>query len=339
MSKESDIRGKDRQAAKRTVTMADIADELGIAKITVSRALSSDSVVKESTRKRVREAAERMGYRLNVSARNLRQQRSQTIAVVIEMAPSHDRSMREPYPLSLLGGIMQELTSASYNMILTTIDLFASAPPPVDGVILLGQGVHEDAMNIVQRTGLPYTTWGALDGNEAHVTVGSDNLAGGRTAADYLLQRGGRRFVFLGNTGHREIADRETGFSKRLSEAGISLWKSLPCAFTVEGGHRAMQDAIAASDEPVDGVFCANDAIAMGAIHALRDAGFEVPSDTSVVGFDDSPGAAFFQPPLTSIGQNWDEGGVLLARKIISLTAGRVERSFVMPIRLEERAT
>ena len=86
-------------------TMADIAKELGVAKITVSRALSSHSTVKDSTRKLIRETAERMGYRLNISARNLRQQRTRTIAVVIEMAPSHDRLMSEPYPLSLLGGL------------------------------------------------------------------------------------------------------------------------------------------------------------------------------------------------------------------------------------------
>ena len=139
-------------------TMADIARELGVAKITVSRALSSHSTVKESTRKLIRETAERMGYRLNISARNLRQKRTRTIAVVIEMAPSHDRLMSEPYPLSLLGGIMQELTAAGQNMVLTTIDLFTEHPPSTDGVILLGQGVHDDAAAAIEATGLPYVS-------------------------------------------------------------------------------------------------------------------------------------------------------------------------------------
>src|SRR3546814_10661641 len=93
-------------------TMADIARELGIAKITVSRALSNHSAVKDSTRQLIREAAERMDYRLNVSARNLRQQRTRTIAVVIKMTPSHERTMREPYTLLLVGRIMQETTAA-----------------------------------------------------------------------------------------------------------------------------------------------------------------------------------------------------------------------------------
>ena len=87
------------------ITMEDIAREAGVSKITVSRALSGHPLVKEATRERIRKLAEVHGYRINVAARNLRQQRTRTIAVVIEMTPSHDRSMSEPYPLSLLGGI------------------------------------------------------------------------------------------------------------------------------------------------------------------------------------------------------------------------------------------
>ena len=161
-------------------TMADIARELGVAKITVSRALSDSPTVKESTRRLIRDTAERMGYRLNISARNLRHQRTRTIAVVIEMAPSHDRLMSEPYPLSLLGGIMQELTAAGQNMVLTTIELFAQHPPSADGVILLGQGVHDDAAAAIEATGLPYVVWGAAHGPPGRVVVGSDNRAGGR---------------------------------------------------------------------------------------------------------------------------------------------------------------
>lgn len=88
---------KDKLGDGARPTMADVARGLGVAKITVSLALSNHSTVKESTRALICETAERMGYRLNVSARNLRQQRTRTIAVVIEMTPSHDRLMSEPY--------------------------------------------------------------------------------------------------------------------------------------------------------------------------------------------------------------------------------------------------
>lgn len=314
-------------------TMADIARELGVAKITVSRALSSHSTVKESTRALIRETAERMGYRLNISARNLRQQRTRTIAVVIEMAPSHDRLMSEPYPLSLLGGIMQELTAAGQNMVLTTIDLFAEHPPSTDGVILLGQGVHDDAAAAIEATGLPYVVWGAAHGPPERIVVGSDNREGGRLAADYLLGRDRRHLIFLGETQHGEVEDRLNGFEATLRDSPASVVDRVACAFTATAGRDAVTRLIERGRR-FDGIFAASDAIAMGAIEALAANGLSVPGDVSVVGFDDSPGAAMTSPRLTSIRQDWAVGGALLAQKVLDLVAGEPVESRAMPVAL-----
>ena len=314
-------------------TMADVARELGVAKITVSRALSNHSTVKESTRALIRETAERMGYRLNVSARNLRQQRTRTIAVVIEMAPSHDRLMSEPYPLSLLGGIMQELTAAGQNMVLTTIDLFAEHPPSTDGVILLGQGVHDDAAAAIEAMGLPYVVWGAAHGPPGRVVVGSDNRDGGRIAADYLIGRGRRRLVFLGETQHGEVDDRLNGFEAGLAGTGGVVVDRIACAFTAAAGREAVTRLLDRARE-FDGIFAASDAIAMGAIEALAARGVAVPGAVSVVGFDDSPGASIFSPKLTSVRQDWAVGGELLAQKVLDLVAGQRVESRVMPVDL-----
>jgi len=319
------------------VTMEDLAREAGVSKITVSRALSGHPLVKDETRALIRKLAETHGYRLNIAARNLRQQRSRTIAVVIEMTPSHDRSMSEPYPLSLLGGIMQELTSHAYNMVLTTLPLFVASPPAVDGVILLGQGVREDAVEQVQRTGLPYVIWGSVDGNEAHITVGSDNVQGGRFAAEHLLRHGRRRFAFVGDATHLEIADRFRGFRERIEANAGELVAQVSSPFTREGGYSALKALLNGGRPKFDGVFAASDAIAMGAIEALGDAGYEVPDAVSVVGFDDAPCAALFNPAITSIRQDWDRGGTLLAQKILELTSGGKPASETMPAELKSR--
>jgi len=317
-------------------TMADIAKELGVAKITVSRALSNHSTVRESTRKLIRETAERMGYRLNISARNLRQQRTRTIAVVIEMAPSHDRLMSEPYPLSLLGGIMQELTAAGQNMVLTTIDLFAEHPPSTDGVILLGQGVHDDAAAAIEAMGLPYVVWGAAHGPPERIVVGSDNRAGGRLAADYLLGRGRTKLLFLGETQHGEVEDRLTGFEAGLRGRHADIVDKIACAFTVAAGRDAVT-RLFERGRAFDGIFAANDAIAMGAIEAVEARGLSVPGDVSIVGFDDSPGASIFSPKLTSVRQDWATGGELLAQKVLDLVAGTKVESRAMPVDLVVR--
>ncbi|WP_263587750.1 LacI family DNA-binding transcriptional regulator [Sphingopyxis sp. GC21] len=317
-------------------TMADIARELGVAKITVSRALSDSPTVKESTRRLIRDTAERMGYRLNISARNLRQQRTRTIAVVIEMAPSHDRLMSEPYPLSLLGGIMQELTAAGQNMVLTTIELFAQHPPSADGVILLGQGVHDDAAAAIEATGLPYVVWGAAHGPPGRVVVGSDNRAGGGLAADYLRARGRRALLFLGETQHGEVEDRLQGFADALKGSDAAVIERIACAFTAAAGREAI-DRLLAKGTAFDGVFAASDAIAMGAIEALQARGLSVPGDVSVVGFDDSPGAAIVSPKLTTIRQDWAVGGELLAKKVLDLVAGKGADSRAMSVELVAR--
>ncbi len=321
------------------ITMEDLAREAGVSKITISRALSGHPLVKEATRARIRALAEERGYRLNIAARNLRQQRTGTVAVVVEMTPSHNRSMSEPYPLSLLGGIMQELTVKSHNMVLTTMPLFIASPPAVDGVILLGQGVHEDAVEIVQRTGLPYVIWGSVDGNEDHITVGSDNVQGGRIAAEYLLFQGRTKFLFVGDATHLEIADRLRGFVERIEENGCTLIAALDSPFTEAGGEAAVRAQLKQGSGTFDAVFAASDAIAMGVLNALKVAGLKIPDDVSVIGFDDAPGAALYTPAVTSISQDWDHGGRLLAQKILELTGGGTPKSESMPVELRPRNT
>src|SRR5688572_16495754 len=102
-------------------TMADLAKVAGVSAITVSRALRDSPLVNPETRARIAEIARQYGYAFNVSARNLRLRRSMTVAVVVEMKPTLERQMSGPYPLDLLGGITQELTSSGYSVLLTSL--------------------------------------------------------------------------------------------------------------------------------------------------------------------------------------------------------------------------
>ena len=146
--------------ARAPMTMADLAALAGVSKITVSRALSENGVVSAQTRERVRTIAADHGYRFNVSARNLRLRHSQTIAVIVEMTPSVNRPMSDPYPLALLGGIAQELAAVNYSVLLTTRQgAFAPAVHAADAVILLGQGAKLQAVHVFDRLRLPMVFW------------------------------------------------------------------------------------------------------------------------------------------------------------------------------------
>lgn len=321
------------------MTMADLAELAGVSKITVSRALGESGVVNAETRKKVRAIAAEHGYRFNVSARNLRLRQSQTIAVIVEMSPSVNRPMSDPYPLELLGGIAQELAAVNYCLLLTTRQgAFAPAVRAADAVILLGQGAKLQAVHVFDRLRLPMVVWGAPSRGDRHIVVGSDNRVGGACVAERFVSLGRHHPVFIGDTDHPEMAERLSGFADFLQPRGIAPVVVGDKAFTVDAGMKAAQ-ALVRKKQRFDAIFACNDLLAMGAIRALNELGLRVPKDVSVIGYDDTPLGAAFIPPLSSVHQNWHEGGMLLARKALALVRGEKVRSETLPSNLVLRAT
>lgn len=328
------------QKSESGITMEDLAEIAGVSAITVSRALRNSPLVTEKTRAKVRAIAEEQGYRLNISARNLRLRRSYSIAVVVEMTPAANRPMSDPYPLDLLGGITQELTTSGYSVLLTSKQLIDTAPvQSADGMILLGQGPHGEAVQAVQRTGLPLVVWGAPDAEHPCILVGSDNRAGGARVAEYFQSSERKQMIFLGDLDHAEIMERYIGFTETLGESGKSVRVLKPQAFTFEAGYDCMSALLNEHGPAFDAVFAASDLLAMGVIRALGEHKLSVPQQVSVVGYDDTPSAATFVPPLTSVHQYLRDGGVLLAKKILGMIEGDPVESETLGINLMVRQT
>jgi DNA-binding LacI/PurR family transcriptional regulator len=330
-----------KEVSKREagLTMEDLARLAGVSTITVSRALRDSPLVTAATREKVRRIADEQGYRLNISARNLRMRRSYSVAVVVEMTPVKGRPMSDPYPLELLGGITQELTTAGYSVVLTSKQLLDTAPVQgADGLILLGQGSHGEAVRVLQKAGLPLVVWGAPEAGASYIVVGSDNRAGGVKVAERFLAQGRRKLLFLGDVDHAEVQERCAGFIDALGGQGM-VHIVRPKAFTFEAGFDGMAAVLKKKGQAFDGVFAASDLLAMGAIRALTEAGLRVPDDVSVIGYDDTPGAASFVPALTSVHQYLRDGGVLLAKKMLGLIHGDVVTSEMLPTTLIARQT
>ncbi|MDE2427102.1 MAG: LacI family DNA-binding transcriptional regulator [Burkholderiales bacterium] len=322
------------------VTMEHLAQIAGVSTITVSRALRDSPLVTVETREKIRKIAEDQGYRFNISARNLRLRRSHSVAVVVEMAPARDRPMSDPYPLELLGSITQELTTAGYSVVLTSLQLLDTPPvQAADGLILLGQGSHGEAVRHLQRSGLPLVVWGAPDTDPACIVVGSDNRKGGASVGQRFIEQSRQRLIFLGDINHAEVQERCAGFVDALGENKQSVTIVQPAAFTFEAGFDSMTNHLRQHGKNFDAVFAASDLLAMGAIRAINESSLSVPGDVSVVGYDDTPGAASFVPPLTSVHQYLRDGGVLLAKKILDLINGEVVNSEVLPTTLVIRQT
>ena len=285
-----------------------------------------------------------MGYRVNLAARDLRLKRRTRVAVVVDMTGSDERPLYDPYPLALLGGIMQECAAAGFAVVLTTGDPSMNAEVrDTSGVIVLGQGADHATVRALAGFNLPLVVWGADDGVEAEIgaaVVGSDNRQGGMLAAQHLQHRGCQRLVFLGDTSHAELADRAYGFRGGMW-VGASIVATRSADFTREGGRRAMRDVIA-TGVSFDGVFAGSDLVALGAIDALREAGGAIRPNIAIVGYDDTPAAAAHALRLTTVRQDWTAGGRLLARTLFArLDPDRfaLPPSRTLPVQLVERET
>lgn len=321
------------------LTMADLARLAGVSKITVSRAMGDSALVNPDTRARVRELARQHGYALNVTARNLRLRRSQTVAVIVEMAPTPERPMSGPYPLELLGGISQELTSAGYSVLLSARHgAITPATQAADAVILLGQGAHEDAVRTVEGWRMPTVIWGA-DMGAGHVVVGSDNRQAGASVAEHFIAIGRHRPCFIGDLDHAENAERFAGFRNALAAQGITPSHIGEVGFTADAAAKAVATLLAGDAFTADAIFAVSDLLAMGAIQALHGHAIQVPAAVSVVGYDDTPMGASFVPALSSVHQDLYHGGILLARKVLAMIEGQAAASEYLPTRLVIRGT
>ena len=177
---------------------------------------------------------------------------------------------------------------------------------------------------------------GAADKNANYCVVGSDNLLGGRLAARHFLDKGRRRFLFVGDTSFREIRLRRAGLQSVVDESDASI---VIDEIELHGfGYESAQDAATRYLDVVetrpDAVFTYNDTSAMAFISAFRDAGIAVPGDVSVVGYNDIASAAYFSPPITTIRQDTHQAGRILAAKLMRILDGDTPRSALIKTEL-----
>lgn len=300
-------------------TMEKVAELAGVSKITVSRALRGSELVRPEVRERIVRIAAEAGYRMNLAARSLRTRRTQTIAVVIEQLERNDRPMTDPLLLAMIGGLLEVLTPADHAMLLTTHDHFlGSNAIGADGIVVLGQGEGGRGLQRVSSFGLPVVAWGEPVPGLTVPVVGSDNRLGGRLAAQHLVSAGRKRLLFLGDAQHPEVAARLEGVREILAASEAVLAGAVPCAFAIEAGARAVDQALS-DGMSFDAVVAVSDFIAAGACDALMTRGLTVPDTVAVVGFDDTPIASTHRPSITSIRQDANVAGRALGQAILGI--------------------
>jgi DNA-binding LacI/PurR family transcriptional regulator len=327
--------------------MAAVARRVGVSLSTVSRALADSPLISEETRRQVREAAESLNYRVDAAGSSLRTGLTRTVGVIIPLAHAAKQNLSDPFFLEILGALADELTACGYSMLLNKVtedpsDWIATIARGrrADGVIVIGQSLHHEALNQVAATEFPMVVWGSTMKGQRYITVGSDNEAGGKAATAHLISQGCRTIAFLGDPAAPEVAARLEGYRQALTAAGIARSPQLEVAvrFGSDTAYHATASLIDA-DVEFDGIVACSDVFAMGAMRALSERGRKVPADVALVGFDDIPFAAYTTPPLTTIRQNCHLGARLLVEKLMRAVRHENNEPAVIPTELVVRAS
>jgi len=328
--------------AGRAMKMSDIAQIAGVSTSTVSRALADHPTIPEKTRKAIQAVASEHGYVINRSARSLRQSQTQTIAVAVPLGHEREQLISDPFFLRLFGHLADEISKRGYDILLVR------EPSPdaswldnlirsqrADGLVIVGQSDQHDALNAAARNFLPLVVFGAPLPAQIYCSIGSDNLEGGRLAADHLFHSGRRRILFVGPAELPQIDLRLAGFRQSLEDNGHELDEGLvlPAHFTGSSAYEEVSKALAGGLS-FDAVFAASDGIALSVIKAIEDAGRSCPEDVAVVGFDDSDIAAQSRPSLTTVRQDFPRIAATLVDHLFMRMKGQEAATSTLPVQL-----
>lgn len=292
----------------KRITSIEVAEYAQVSQSTVSRVFSDDSPnVAPATRERVLQAAEELGYRPNVIARMMSRRETNIIGIVM----AHITSPFYPY---VLDKFLQRFQAIGKHVLLFTAPEGQSTDDilplilqyQVDGLIITSTTLSSEMADECVRSGTAVVLFNRLIKDVNISAVCSDNVTGGRNVADLLLVTGHKRLAYIAGPSNTSTNnDRERGFYQRLTERGYQGMQRIQANYTYESGYQSTLNLLDREVRP-DAIFCANDTMAFGAMDAVRERGFVIPDDVSIVGYDNIPMASWGAYNLTTVSQDVD---------------------------------
>lgn len=328
-------------------TIKDIAREANVSVTTVSNVIhGKKSHVAQETVERITKIIEAYNYTPNMSARALVNKSSKIIGIINHLIPNQVGSfLQDPFHGAFIGGIERTLRDRGYYMMVRTVEnenelfsLFRNWN--LDGLILTG--LFEDSFfGRLLKTEKPIVLCDSYIKNERIFNVGLEDYKGGYLATQYLIDKGHRNIAFASPHWLEKgvIDERYRGYKDALFAAKISFNSSF-----VYEKEMAIQKASELGRElaqrsEITAIFATADILAAGIVRGIQEAGFSVPGDKSVIGFDDLYLSEITNPPLTTIHQDAEEKGVVAAGMMVDFLEGKEpdSRNIIMPISLVER--
>ena len=304
----------DHNAHTKPATIREVAARAGVSTATVSRSLRGGAGVEPATRKKVEAAARELRYRPSGVARSLKLGATSTVGLIVT-------DIENPYFPQIVSAVEDTAREHGYTVLLAdgrrdpereleSLDILAERE--VDGMIIASTAVTQRHRERIHELNCPAVIVNSESTVPGVPAVMSDNVMGGRIAAQHVLDLGHRNLLFVGddddhssavqariNGARAAVADHDGAAFRAVSTVGIG-------DAAVEGGIRAAGELVASGFEET-AILCRNDLTAIGVIRGLIDAGRRVPGDVSVVGYDDIELAAYVDPTLTTVRQSTEE--------------------------------
>ncbi|SDQ21205.1 LacI family DNA-binding transcriptional regulator [Pseudovibrio sp. Tun.PSC04-5.I4] len=307
----------DRQPQKKPqVTAEDVARHAGVSRVSVSRTFTPGASVSASTRGKILESAEILGYRVNRLASSLNRSESGIVALIAA-------EIETPYRSAMIAALTEKLQAAGkVTMLINTSGyeervkdaLLQAISFRTEAAIILSGTPDLSLADTCFSNGMRLALINREDDFPGALLIGPDNEAAGRTALNALL-RAGCKTIALANSANAtsSILEREHGFLDAAKEAGVPVIREISGVTSYKAGLEIGTSLMDREDRP-DGVFCTTDLIACGVIDAARQRfGLLTPDDLSVIGFDNIPQAEWEGYALTTFAQSTD----LIAEKCL----------------------
>lgn len=309
-------------------TLKEVAKKAGVSITTASKILNDKPFqihISEETKKKVLEVAKELNYYPNIFARSLRTKKTGIVGVIVS-------DITDPYFGGIINGAEKILNENDYYFLLSSAQnspqreelyLTKLRKSRVDGLLILGgtQRFTNNEVKQLVRSGIPIVVVGRSAPHPDICSVTVDNFTGGFLATEHLIKLGHQDIVHIATTEPRvDGEERLNGYKSAMEKHGLKnkCWIEKG-DITAESGYKAMTNILRKGKRPT-AVFAFNDISALGVMRAIRNQGLRIPENIAVVGFDDIPIAAHFDPPLTTVRQPQEEmgrrGAELLIRAI-----------------------
>ncbi|HAX03892.1 MAG: hypothetical protein A2Y45_07765 [Tenericutes bacterium GWC2_34_14] len=316
------------------VTIKDVAKASGYSISTVSYALNDSGNIPQATKDKIWSVAKKLKYYPNAAARNLKNQNTMNIGFFVS-------GFSGPVYHKIYDGIATGLEGSDYNLVVSFSKNAKKmiTERQIDAAIILCPKVEDKVIKIAQNLGIPTILLDRLNpGGDFVYSHVLNSYEGGRIATEYLVSQGRKKIAYLsGILGSHENEQRFLGYQEVLKEHGLPQMVYFG-DFTESSGAAIVEKLEGVP--PFDGIFCANDEMAIGMINAFKNYGITIPKDLNIIGFDDVDVSKYINGGLSTVGVLHENWGIHVAKDMLSILKGdAVETQQIVGVKLIKRNT